>query len=90
MPGTHSPDYATDEGLVVVSWDLGRVKQSERRDVPAFSLKAAPPGPYDVEWEMTAEGLPKPLEGELSVVVEPPMQADRSPQELHDSVSHRP
>lgn len=59
-----------------MSWDLGCVNQSERRDVPPFSLKAAPPGTYSVKWEITAEGLVRPLEGELSVVVEPPIQAD--------------
>jgi hypothetical protein len=71
LPGTDMPDYRADDGQVVVTWDLGHVNQSERREVPAFSIKAPEPGIYPVDWEITADGLPRAVNGVISVVVEP-------------------
>jgi hypothetical protein len=76
LPGTDAPDYMTDDGKVVVSWDLGHVNQSERVEVPVFSLKAPEPGVYSAEWEVTADGLPRGAKGTLPIVVEPPGEAE--------------
>lgn len=76
LPGTDAPDYMVDEGRVVVTWDLGRVNQSERREVPAFSLKTPSPDTYSAEWEITADGLARGVKGTMTIVVAPPEEAE--------------
>lgn len=76
LPGTDKPNYSIEEGLVVVAWDLGRINQSERRDVPAFALKGPGPGTYRVGWEVTAEGLPKPAKGIISLRIDRPEEGE--------------
>ncbi|HET9164307.1 MAG TPA: hypothetical protein VFN89_12800 [Solirubrobacterales bacterium] len=70
LPGTDKPTYSIEGGKVKVDWDLGRLNQSDHRDVPAFRLKAAPPGTYEIEWEATSAGLSKPMRGTVKIRIE--------------------
>jgi hypothetical protein len=76
LPGTDRPNYSVEDGRAIIDWDLGRVNQSEHRDVPAFSLKAPEPGDYKVEWAITAEGLASPAKGVITIEVEAPDPAE--------------
>jgi hypothetical protein len=88
LPGTDSADYSIEDGQIVVVWDLGRVNQSEERDVPAFFLKGPGSGTYRVDWEITAEGLQKPAKGNLPLRVEAP-EADEPITTLADVEGER-
>jgi hypothetical protein len=72
LPGSDKPQYSIEGGRVKADWDLGRLNQSDHRDVPAFRLKAAAPGIYEVQWEATAAGLSRPSRGSLTINVEEP------------------
>jgi hypothetical protein len=74
LPGTDKPKNSTEGGLTKVDYDLGRLNQSDHRDVPPFRLRAAAPGNYEVEWEATASGLNKPSRGTLLLSVGEPNQ----------------
>lgn len=74
LPGTDKPDYSMEGDTVVIDYDLGRINQSDHRDVPNFSLRAPGPGEYTVEWEASASGLNKPASGEFTIHFAEPQQ----------------
>lgn len=66
--------YGLKDGLPEVTYELGRVNQSDDRPVPCFRLKAPrQPGTYQVRWEATATGLSKPARGTLTIEVREPI-----------------
>lgn len=94
LPGTDKPLYSNENGLAQADFDLGRVNQTDHRDVPPFRLRAAPPGEYEIEWQITATGLSRPIRGTVKIKVEPPQageailtlgeaEAERRDYELH-------
>jgi hypothetical protein len=67
--------YSRDGEATLVEFDLGRINQSDHRDTAKFELRAAPPGSYEVEWEVSASGLRKAARGRLRLDVAEPQAA---------------
>ncbi len=71
------PHYSTRNSLPVVDYELGRINQSDHRDVPAFELKAPrEPGNYEIRWEASAAGLTKPAQGVITLRVQEPLETE--------------
>jgi len=72
LPGSGKPSYSMEGETVVIDYEVGRVNQSDHRDLPSFSLRMPGAGEYTVQWEASASGLDKPTRGELKLrFVEP-------------------
>jgi hypothetical protein len=56
----------------MISFQVGHINQHVYRDTAKFSLRAAPPGVYDVEWQISADGLSPPIKGKVEVEVREP------------------
>lgn len=66
-------EYSREDGKTVVALGIGHINQHDHRDSAEFILLAAPPGVYEVEWQVSADGLSPPAEGKIKVeVCEPP------------------
>lgn len=70
------PTYSQENGVLVIECDLGRINQSDFRDSPEFEVRAAPPGNYEVEWGVSAAGLPRPRRGRWKLSVADPELGD--------------
>jgi len=69
------PRYSLESGRPRIDYSLGHVNQAHYRSVPSFSMKAPrDPGEYEVDWELTADGLTKALTGTLILEFSPPLQ----------------
>ncbi len=70
------PRYSLESGRPRIDYSLGHVNQAHYRSVPAFTLKAPKePGEYEIDWELTADGLPKALTGTFILEFRPPSQS---------------
>lgn len=65
----NAPRYSHEGGEPVITFDLGRLNQSDRIETPRFELRSAPPGRYAFRWEVTAEGLRRPATGSIEIEV---------------------
>jgi hypothetical protein len=61
--------YWREGEATVVEYDLGRINQADFRDTPELRLRAASPGTYVVEWEVSAAGLRRPARGRWELEV---------------------
>jgi len=69
-PDDAEPRYSREAGLPRIDFELGRVNQSDHRDVPEFRIKAPrEPGNYEVRWEITAAGLSRPARGAINIEI---------------------
>lgn len=55
--------------MTVINLEVGHVNQSDHRDTDEFALRAASPGVYEVEWQISADGLSPPTKGTIKVEV---------------------
>jgi hypothetical protein len=76
LPGSEKARYSMEDGAPVIDYDLGRVNQSDRRNVPSFCLRAPAPGSYQVQWEVSAAGLGRPAHGSFTIEVTEPKQGE--------------
>ena len=70
--GANAANYASEDGAIVVSFQVGHINQHVHRDTPPFSLRAAKPGIYEVNWQISADGLSPPAEGKIKIEVRAP------------------
>jgi hypothetical protein len=68
--------YSNEDGMTVISLEVGHVNQSDHRDTAEFALRAAPPGIYGIEWQISADGLNPPTKGTIKVEVREPVLGD--------------
>jgi hypothetical protein len=72
----HRVQYSNEDGMTVISLEVGHVNQSDHRDTAEFALRAAPPGVYDIEWQISADGLNPPTKGKIKVEVREPISGE--------------
>lgn len=65
----HRVQYSNEDAMTVISLEVGHVNQLDHRDTPEFALRAAPPGVYEVEWQISATGLNPPTTGTIKIEV---------------------
>ena len=64
-----SAEYSCEDGTTVVALNIGHINQHDQRDTAEFALRAAPPGFYEIEWQISANGLTPPTKGTIKVEV---------------------
>lgn len=64
-----SAEFSNEDGSTIVAFNIGHINQHDHRDTAEFSLRAAPPGVYEVGWQISAGGLSPPTDGTIRVEV---------------------
>jgi len=64
--------YSSEDGMTVVSFQVGHINQHDHRDTGKFVLRAAPPGVYEIKWRISADGLSPPAEGKIKFASQAP------------------
>ncbi len=85
--GTNA-EYSREDGSTIISLNIGHINQHDHRDTAEFALRAAPPGVYGVEWQISADGLSPPTEGMIKVEVREPVPGEPIV-ELRDTLAER-
>jgi len=88
VPRQDKAEYSREDGETIVDMNLGHINQHDHRDSPEFSLRAAPPGTYEVRWRISANSLTPPTEGSLGVAVREPTFGEPITK-LEDAVEER-
>jgi hypothetical protein len=81
-------EYSREDGKMVIALGIGHINQHDHRDSAEFLLLAASPGVYEVEWQVSADGLSPPSEGRIKVEVREPPPGDPIIQ-LKDALAER-
>lgn len=81
-------EYSREDGSTVIALNIGHINQHDHRDTAEFALRAAPSGVYDVEWQISADGLSPPTEGTIKVEVREPAPGEPII-ELRDALAER-
>lgn len=81
-------EYSREDGSTVVALNIGHINQHDERDTAEFALRAAPPGVYEVRWQVSADGLSPPTEGALKIEVCEPSPGEPIV-ELGDALAER-
>lgn len=71
-----SAEYSHEDGSTILALNLGHINQHDHRDTAEFDLRAAPPGVYEVEWQISANGLTPPTRGTIKVEVREPISGE--------------
>jgi hypothetical protein len=81
-------EYSREDGSTIIALNIGHINQHDHRDTAEFALRAAPPGTYEVEWQISADGLSPPTEGTIKVEVREPAPGEPII-ELRDALAER-
>lgn len=81
-------EYSREEDKTVIALGIGHINQHDYRDSAEFALLAASPGTYEVEWQVSANGLSPLSEGRIMIEVREP-QAGEPIVELGDALAER-
>jgi hypothetical protein len=68
--------YWREGEATIVEYDLGRINQADFRDTPEFRLRAAAPGLYQIDWQVSAAGLRRPATGCWQLTVAEPKERE--------------
>ena len=71
-----SADYSSEDGLTIVDLNIGHINQDDHRDTAEFTLRAAPPGLYEIGWRISANSLNPPTEGTIKIEVREPIRGE--------------
>jgi hypothetical protein len=80
--------YSSENGMTVVSFQVGHINQHDHRDTGKFALRTAPPGVYEIKWRISAAGLSPQAEGKIKVEVREPITGEPIV-ELAEALSER-
>jgi hypothetical protein len=83
-----APEYSREDSSTVVALNIGHINQHDHRDTAEFALRAAPPGVYEVKWQVSANGLSPPTMGRVQVEVREPASGEPIT-ELRDALAER-
>jgi hypothetical protein len=71
-----SAEYSREDGSTVITLNIGHINQHDHRDTAEFALRAAPPGVYEVGWQISAAGLSPPTAGRIKVEIREPVPGE--------------